>query len=99
MSKVQKEMPLISLPKNTPYCKACNEGKQVKAPALKVLLKITSRPLELVHIDLCGPFPISIGGAQYIMTFTDNYSRFTIVYFLKHKSESLVAFQSYKVVE
>jgi hypothetical protein len=41
--------------------------------------------------------PKSIGGAQYILTFTDDYSRKTEVYLLKEKSEVMRHFEDYKV--
>lgn len=41
--------------------------------------------LELVHSDVCGPMPVSaFGGARYLLTFTDDFSRMTFGYLLKH---------------
>ncbi|GKV22816.1 hypothetical protein SLEP1_g32638 [Rubroshorea leprosula] len=55
--------------------------------------------LDLVHSDLCGPInPTSNGGKQYFITFIDDYSRKTWVYFLQTKSEALVAFKNFKVL-
>ena len=52
----------------------------------------TSRPLELLHIDLFGPMNvISMGGKSYGFVIID-YSRFTWVYFLAHKIEALHTF-------
>ena len=46
-----------------------------------------STPLQLVYSDLCGPLPtISFVGFKYFLTFIDDYSRRTWVYFLKLKS-------------
>ena len=41
--------------------------------------------------------PSSNGGKRYIITFVDDYSRKTWVYFLQNKSEAFIAFRSYKV--
>ena len=54
-------------------------------------------PLEIVHSYLCGPMQIpSLGGSHYILTFIDDYTRKTWVYFLKHKSEVFEQFYHFK---
>ena len=56
-------------------------------------------PLELVHSDLCGPLPsASFSGFKYFLTFVDDYSRRTWVYFLKLKSEVFNMFLAYKAL-
>ena len=58
-----------------------------------------SVPLELVHSDLCGPLPsASFLGFKYFLTFIDDYSRHTWVYFLKLKSEVCNMFLGYKAL-
>jgi transposase InsO family protein len=50
---------------------------------------ITTRPLEMLHINLFGPVAyISIGGNKYHLVIIDDYSRFTWVFFLQDKSET-----------
>ena len=56
-------------------------------------------PLEIVHSDLCGYMQTpSIGNNLYFITFIDDYSRKTWVYFLKHKSEAFEVFKQFKVM-
>jgi hypothetical protein len=44
----------------------------------------TSRPLELLHMDLFGPVAyLSIGGSKYGLVVVDDFSRFTWVFFLQ----------------
>ena len=58
-----------------------------------------SVPLELVHSDLCDPLPsASFSGFKYFLTFIDDYSRRTWVYFLKLKSEVFNMFLTYKAL-
>ena len=38
----------------------------------------------------------SIGGSKYILSFTDEYTKYVTVYFLKNKSEVLSKFQEYE---
>jgi hypothetical protein len=70
-------------------CAACQAGKQVGTshPSKKVMT--TSRPLELLHMDLFGPVAyLSIGGSKYGLVIIDDFSRFTWVFFLQDKSEN-----------
>ena len=47
-----------------------------------------TQPLGLVHSYLIGPIPTpSYGGSRYVLTFIDDYLRFSSMYFLKLKSE------------
>jgi transposase InsO family protein len=49
----------------------------------------TSRPLELLHMDLFGPIAyLSIGGSKYGLIIVDDFSRFTWLFFLQDKSET-----------
>ena len=55
--------------------------------------------LQLVHSDLCGPInPSSNGGKRYIITFIDDFSRKTWVYFLQAKSDAFEAYKSFKIM-
>ncbi|KAI3746827.1 hypothetical protein L6452_09268 [Arctium lappa] len=49
----------------------------------------TSSPLELLHMDLCGPMRTqSLGGKKYMLVIVDDYSRYTWVKFLRSKDET-----------
>ena len=44
---------------------------------------VTSRPLELLHLDLMVPTRIeSLGGKKYILVVVDDFTRYTWVIFL-----------------
>ena len=56
-------------------------------------------PLEIVHSDVCGKLNTpSLGGAEYFLTFIDDYTHYTWVYTLKHKSEVFDKFQKWKAL-
>jgi len=58
-----------------------------------------NKPLELVHTDVCGPIkPMLTGHNRYFITFIDDFSRKTWVYFLKRKSEMLNCFKDFKAI-
>ena len=55
--------------------------------------------LELIHSDVNGPMrTTSHGGAKYFVTFIDDFSRKTFVYFMKQKSEVLDHFKIFKAL-
>ena len=68
-------------------CEACTLGKMKKVSCPKQSEYRAEEHLELVHSDLCGPMQVpSHGGSRYVSTFTDDFSRYTTVYFLQKKS-------------
>jgi hypothetical protein len=70
-------------------CAACQAGKQVGSTHHNKNVITTSRPLELLHMDLFGPVAyFSIGGSKYGLVIVDDFSRFTWVFFLQDKSET-----------
>jgi hypothetical protein len=62
---------------------ACQAGKQVGTYHHSKNIMTTTRPLEMLHMDLFGPVAyISIGGSKYGLVIVDDYSRFSWVFFL-----------------
>lgn len=69
-------------------CVECAQGKMASNP-YPASGSSSSRILELVHMDLIGPVnPSSHEGHRYVAVFLDDYSRFSIVKFLKSKAEA-----------
>jgi len=59
-------------------CSACIAGKQHQAKHTPKNVVSTSRPLELLHVDLFGPPSWdSLGGKKYGLVIVDDYSRYT----------------------
>jgi transposase InsO family protein len=68
---------------------ACQAGKQVGRTHHSKNVMTTSRPLELLHMDLFGPVAyLSIGGSKYGLVIVDDFFRFTWVFSLQDKSET-----------
>ncbi|XP_075099216.1 uncharacterized protein LOC142176057 [Nicotiana tabacum] len=64
-------------------------GKHVKSSFKPKKDVSTSKPLDLLHMDLRGPMRVqSRGGKRYIFVIVDDYSRFTWTLFLKTKDET-----------
>ena len=57
-------------------CESCLLGKQKKVSFLKTGKTPKAEKLELVHIDLWEPSPVtSLGGSRYYITFINDSSR------------------------
>ena len=53
----------------------------------------------LIHSDISGPMPTtSMNGSRYFLTFIDDFSRYTWVFFIKKKSEVLEKFTELKAL-
>ncbi|XP_060182073.1 uncharacterized protein LOC132611706 [Lycium barbarum] len=82
--------------KDHKVCDACIKGKQVRTFFKPKKEVSTSRPLELLHMDLCGPMRIqSRGGKKYIFVIVDEFSRFTWTLFLRTKDETSSVFVAF----
>jgi transposase InsO family protein len=69
-------------------CSACQAGKQVGVPHPAKNVVTTTRPLELLHMDIFGLVAyVNIGGNKYGFVIVDDYSRYTWVFFMKEKSK------------
>lgn len=76
-----------------PQCDACMKDKATRASFPASKSGHAKSVLDLVHSDLWGPAPVkSISGTCYVLTFTDDKSRWLWVHFLKTKGEAYKAF-------
>ena len=73
--------------KHDGVCKGCAKGKNTK----KTFPSRESKEkgiLEIIHSDVCGPMSsCSLSGYVYYVSFIDDFSRKTWIYFLKNKDE------------
>jgi len=77
------------------FCKACVHGKQHRFP-FPPSGKHAQRKLDLIHSDVCGPLPHSIGGMHYFITFIDDHTRKVWIYPMRSKSEAYAKFREFK---
>jgi hypothetical protein len=71
-------------------------GKMPRSKIPKEASRKASCPLNIIHSDLCGPFPESITqGEKYFISFIDEYTRYTIIYGLRRKYEAIHAIKKY----
>ncbi|GJW94542.1 putative ribonuclease H-like domain-containing protein [Tanacetum coccineum] len=68
---------------------ACQKGKQHKASYKTKLVNSISKPLHMLHMDLIGPTNVkSLMKKSYFVVVTDDFSRFSWVFFLATKDET-----------
>ncbi|KAI5708540.1 hypothetical protein M8J77_024816 [Diaphorina citri] len=81
-------------------CDACAKGKQHRTPFTNNSTPTRAdSPLALIHSDVCGPMQVtSSGGNRYFLTFTDDFSRMSHVYFIKNKHDVFEKFREYKAL-
>ncbi|GFW03226.1 copia protein [Trichonephila clavipes] len=69
------------------HCIPCKLAKSKKVSFKKTGAVRSKRPLELLHMDLCGPMPTeSQGGNKYFLSIIDDYSRKVTVFPIRNKS-------------
>lgn len=71
----------------TDVCEACIVGKMSRKSFPKIASPV-QKVLDVVVTDVCGPFQVeSIGHKRYFVTFIDLHSKYSEVFFIKHKNE------------
>ncbi|GJW30449.1 ribonuclease H-like domain-containing protein [Tanacetum coccineum] len=93
INKLVKENLLRGLPskcfENDQTCLACLKGKQHKASCKSKILNSITQPLFMLRMDLFGlTFVSSLVNKKYCLVVTDDYSRFTSIFFLATKDET-----------
>ncbi|GJT98576.1 putative ribonuclease H-like domain-containing protein [Tanacetum coccineum] len=74
---------------NDHTCVACQKGKQHKASCKAKIVSSISHSLQLLHMDLFGPTSVrSLNHKTYCLVITDDFSRFSWVFFLRTKDET-----------
>ena len=77
-------------------CVDCIKGKFAKT--IKKTSKRSSRVLEIIHTDICGPFSVTtVDGYDSFITFTDDYSRYGYIYPIRERLGGLDKFKIFKL--
>nr|ABN06155.1 Polynucleotidyl transferase, Ribonuclease H fold [Medicago truncatula] len=92
-SKAIRELPNLKIVEGN-ICGECQIGKQTRMTHPRLEHQVTSKVLELLHMDLMGPMQVeSIGGKMYVFEVVDDFSRFTWVNFIREKSYTFEVFK------
>jgi transposase InsO family protein len=79
-------------------CETCQLGKQARHPFLVQTTHVSSKPLEMTHLDVWTTKTESIGGCKYYMSFINDHTKKVWVYFMKHKGEVFQHFLNFKAM-
>ena len=79
------------------FCESCEYAKATRERISKERVAPPAKAFgDEIHSDLWGPSPIStIGGRKYYVTFTDDFSCYTMLELLKSKDQTLQAYKSF----
>ncbi|GJU77531.1 putative ribonuclease H-like domain-containing protein [Tanacetum coccineum] len=93
MNKLVKGNLVSGLPskrfENNLICVACQKGKQHRASCKSKIVSSISQPLHMLHIDLFGlTFVKSLMKKVYCVVVTNDYNRFSWVFFLATTDET-----------
>jgi len=97
LNKIVSKDLVVGLPKikfeKDRLCDVCQKGKQTRVSFKPKKVVSTSKPLELLHLDLFGPSRTrSLGGNYYEFFIADYFSRFTWTLFLFRKDDTFDVF-------
>ncbi len=76
-----------------PTCLSINNAKLHIGDVRRFADSVTQKG-QLIYSDISGPFPCSVEGYHYVISFTDPYSRFSACYMLRKKSDSEAALEA-----
>ena len=79
-------------------CGACEAGKMTKAKHPAKTIMTTTRPFELLHMDLFGPnhySAVTNAASLYGFVIVDDYSRYTWVHIVTYKHEVQEVFKRF----
>jgi hypothetical protein len=91
-------IPLFSDVSHEYVCGACQQAKNHQLP-YDVSTSRSKVPLELVFSDVWSPACDSISKNKYYNSFIDDFSKFTWIYLLRHKSEVFQKFQEFQCLD
>ena len=93
LHQLQKNSMVEGLPvikATTGICKGCILGKHPEHKFDRGKESRASEILGLIHSDISGLMPItSLNGSWYVLTFIDDFSRYTWAFFIKKKLDFL----------
>ena len=95
-SNKMRGLDICGTDENDLNCSECVLGKGRRSSIPKNSRTRASKLLELVHSEVNGPLETpSLGGSRYLVTFIDDFSRWTTLYTMNSNSETSACFKLY----
>lgn len=97
MSKDKMVYGMPDIVQQSGICSGCLTSKQTRKAFPSKATYSTSKVLQLVHGDLCGPIsPATAGGNKFFFLLVDDFSRTMWVYLIKSKNDALGIFKKFR---
>ena len=79
------------------FCPTCVKAKPMRKPIPQEQVQYVSHVLgEKIHSDVWGPASPQSYNGKYYVTFTDDYTRWTMIYCINKKSNAFKKYKEYK---
>jgi transposase InsO family protein len=87
---------LLGSVSSSPFdCMPCQLGQQPALP-FNNSESIASATFDLIHSDIWEPSSVpTVGGSRYFVIFVDNFSRYTLIYLMKNRSEVFTIYRDF----
>jgi hypothetical protein len=93
VTTLKKAIPITDRPS---VCDVCAQTK-IRNQTNREVRKRRDQVLDLVSIDIAGPFPASLTGNRYFLEVVDNYSRKVWVYPIKDQTGAIPVLRQWRV--
>jgi hypothetical protein len=90
---VLRGLPLLKFESDS-VCAPCHHSKMIAASHSLVNTVMTEHPEQLLHMDIVGPSRVhSMGGKWCVLVIVDDYSRYSLIFFLESKDQVVEHFR------
>jgi hypothetical protein len=76
-------------------CNAYQLAKSHQVP-YNTSIHCTTMPLEIIHSNVWGPTPISVGGYKYYISFIDDFTKLTLTYLMVDRTKAQCIFLQFQ---
>lgn len=90
--KLHKMVPSLSS-SSLVECESCQLGKHTRTSFPKRVNNRATAMFDIVHSDIWGPSRVNSSLGYYFVIFVDDYSRCTLLFLMKNRSELFSIFQ------
>jgi histone deacetylase 1/2 len=91
------KLPFVDDSSSESVCDSCQRAKSHQLPYF-ASNKATTAPLELIHSDVWGSAPVSVGRFSYYVSFIDDHTKYTWIYLLRKKSDVFAVFRDFQAL-
>src|SRR5271170_2298161 len=95
MAEMTEEIDLTKpIPEIAPY-KICGISTLCLKPH-NSYIRPGEAPMDLIHLDVLGPFKIGLNGSRFIITFLCDATQLSVTYCIKSKADVFDCFKNFK---